>query len=225
LGDSISDTASLTGTANQPGTPAINPTTAGAAAGGSITFTAYGPNDCTTVAFTSSPVTVSGDNTSYGPVSFTPTAVGTYHWVATYTPATSDPNNLGSTHNADCTDTAEDVTVNSVASSMTSSQSFIPNDSATVSAPAGGNLAGSVKFEVFESNNCSGTAIYTETVPVSGASPRTVNTSNTTVSTTASNISWRVTYTSTNTAQRGIPASCFEKSTLTIDNDGTVSSP
>src|SRR6266487_4283948 len=69
LGNLITDTATLTGTANQPGTPAINPTTAGAPAGGTITFTLYGPNNCTTVAFTSSPVPVSGDGT-YGPVSF-----------------------------------------------------------------------------------------------------------------------------------------------------------
>jgi hypothetical protein len=51
-----------------------------------------------------------------------------------------------------------------------------------------------------------------------------VKTTNTTVSTTAANISWRVTYTSTNPAQRSIAANCFEKSTLTIDNDGTISS-
>src|SRR5262249_31577503 len=85
--------------------------------------------------------------------------------------------------------------------------------------------AGSVKFEVFESSDCSGTAIYTQTVSVSGASPQTVSTTNTTVSTTAANISWRLTYTSTNPAQRDIPATCLERSTLTIDNDGTAPSP
>jgi hypothetical protein len=223
LGGNITDTATLSGTSHQPGTPAINPTTAGAAAGGSITFTAYGPNDCTTVAFTSSAVGVTGDNT-YGPVSFKPTAVGTYHWVATYTPATGDPNNVGSTHNSDCSDTNEDVTVTSVASSMTSAQSFIPNDSATVSAPQGGNLAGSMKFEVFESNDCSGTAIYTQTVSVAGASPQSVHTTNTATSTTASSLSWRLTYTSTNPAQRSIAANCFETSSLTISNGGTISS-
>jgi hypothetical protein len=114
--------------------------------------------------------------------------------------------------------------VNSVASSMNSHQSFIPNDSATVSAPAGGNLSGSVKFEVFESTDCSGTAIYTQTVAVSGASSQTVSTTNTTVSTTAANVSWRLTYTSNNPAQRSIGATCLETSTLTINNDGTVSS-
>jgi hypothetical protein len=228
LGNPVSDTAALSGTSNQPGTPAINPdpATPGPPAGGTITFTLL-KDDCSTLATGTGTnpqsVPVSGDGT-YGPVHFTPDAVGTYHWTATYTPATGDPNNIGSTFNGDCLDSNETVVVTSVASSMTSAQSFIPNDSATVTAPAGGPLAGSMKFEVFESSDCSGSAIYTQTVPVSGASPQSVHTTNTTVSTTAANISWQLTYTSTNPAQRPIPASCFEKSTLSIDNDGTVSS-
>lgn len=222
LGNPISDTATLTGTANEPGTPAINPTTAGGPAQGSITFTALGPNDCSTVAFTSAAQAVSGDGT-YGPVSFTPTAVGTYHWVASYTG--DSPNTNPTTHNSGCNDAAEDVVVTSVKSSMTSAQSFIPNDSATVSAPAGGALAGTVTFKLYESSDCSGTAILTQQKPVSGASAQTVSTTNTTVSTTAPNVSWLVDYDSTNPAQRDIPATCLEKTALTIDNDGTVSSP
>jgi len=222
LGNPVTDTAALSGTANQPGTPAINPTTAGGKASGSITFTLYGPGNCSTVAFTSSAVPVNGDG-SYS-ASFTPTAPGTYHWAATYTGDL--PNTNGTSHNTDCSDANEDVVVNPVPSSMTTAQSFIPNDSATVRAPAGGNLAGSVKFEVFESTDCTGTAIYTApAVSVSGASPQTVSTSNTTVSTTAANVSWRVTYTSTNPGQKSIPATCLEKSALAIDNDGSVSSP
>jgi hypothetical protein len=226
LGNPVTDTATLTGTSDQPGTPAINPTTPGAKAGGTITFTLV-KADCSTPATGTGTnpqsVTVNGDGT-YGPVSFTPDSVGTYHWKATYTPATGDPNNLGSTHNADCSDPNEDVVVNSVASSMSSHQSFIPNDTATISAPAGGNLSGNVKFEVFESADCTGTAIYTQTVAVSGSSPQTVSTNNTTVSTTATNVSWRLTYTSNNPAQRSIAMTCLETSTLTINNGGTVSS-
>jgi hypothetical protein len=227
VGNPVTDTVALSGTSNQPGTPAINPTTPGAPAGGTITFTLL-KNDCTTLATGTGTnpqsVTVSGNGT-YGPVSFTPDAAGTYHWKATHTPATGDPNNLASTFNSDCSDANETVVVLAVASSLTSAQSFIPNDLATVSAPAGGNLAGSVKFEVFESSDCSGTAIYTQTVSVSGASPKMVSTTNTTVSTTAANVSWRLTYTSTNPAQKDIPATCLEKTALAIDNDGSVSSP
>jgi hypothetical protein len=222
LGNPITDTATLSGTADKPGTPVINPTTAGGPAGGSITFTLFGPNNCTTVAFTSSAVPVSGDGT-YGPVSFTPTEPGTYHWAAAYT---GDPPNTNATsHNNGCSDANEDVVVRQVPSSMTSAQSFIPNDKATVSAPSGGNLNGTVKFEVFESSDCTGTALYTESVSVSGASPQTVSTTNTTKSTTAANVSWKLTYTSNNSGQKSIPATCLEKTALNIDNDGTVSSP
>jgi hypothetical protein len=223
LGQPITDEATLTETANKPGTPVINPTTAGGPAGGTIIFTAYGPDSCTTVAFTSDPVSVSGDAT-YGPVSFTPTAPGTYHWAAVY--SGDPPNTNGTSHNLDCSDTNEDVVVTSVPSSMTTAQSFIPNDSATVSASQGGNLAGSVTFKAFENADCSGgSPIVNETVNVAGASPKTVSTTNTTVSTTAAHVSWLVSYDSTNPAQEDIPATCFEKTDLTIDNDGTVSSP
>ena len=232
LGQPITDTATLTGTANQPGTPVINPTTAGGKADGTITFTLFGPSDtgCGPQVQENGQnltrtETVSGDGT-YGPVSFTPTAPGTYHWVASYDGDL--PNTNGVTHNADCTNTDEDVVVTSVKSSMTSAQSFIPNDSATISAPQGGNLAGTVTFKAYESSDCSGTAILTQNVAVSGASPQTVGTDNTTVKTTAANISWNVSYDSTNPAQQDIPespATCFEKTALNIDNGGTVSSP
>ncbi len=226
LGKPVTDTAALGGTSNQPGTPAINPTTAGAKAGGTITFTLL-KDDCTTLATGTGTnpqsVQVNGDGT-YGPVSFTPDAAGTYHWKAVYAPATGDPNNLGSTFNGDCSESNETVVVTSVASSMSSAQSFIPNDSATVSAPAGGDLAGTVTFKLFESSDCSGTAIYTKNVSVSGPSPKTVSTDNTTVSTTAANVSWEVSYDSTNSAQRDIPATCLEKTALAIANDGSVSS-
>jgi prealbumin domain-containing protein len=224
LGNPITDTATLTGTANEPGTPVINPTTPGGPAGGTITFTLYGPNDCTTVAFTSDPVPVTGDGT-YGPVSFTPTAPGTYHWAATY--SGDPPNTNGTPHNLDCSDTGEDVVVTGVASSMTSAQSFIPNDSATISAPAGGDLVGTVHFAVYTGTDCdvSGTLIYQQDVSVNGASPQTVNTTNTTNSTTADNVSWLVSYDSTKKAQGSIPPTCFEKTALAIDNDGTITGP
>jgi hypothetical protein len=226
LGSAVTDTAALSGTSNQPGTPVIDPTTAGAAAGGTIVFALY-KADCTTPATGTAGTlsfTVSGDNT-YGPASFTPDAAGTYHWKATYTPASGDPNNVGSTYNGNCSDSNETVVVNTVASSMTSVQSFIPNDSVTVSAPSGGNMTGTVAFDLYESSDCSGPSILHTTKSVSGASPQTVSTGNTTVSTTAANVSWSVSYDSTNSAQRDIPANCFEKTALSIDNDGTISSP
>src|SRR5262249_22480701 len=83
LGSPVTDSAVLSDTSNQPGTPTINPTTPGAPAGGTITFTLV-KNDCTTLATGTGTnpqsVTVNGNGT-YS-VSFTPDAVGTYHWKA-----------------------------------------------------------------------------------------------------------------------------------------------
>jgi hypothetical protein len=225
LGNAVSDSATLTGAATQPATPVINLTgTAGPAAGGTITFTLYGPNDCTTVAYTSAAVTVSGNGTYSTPnPQFVPTQTGTYHWVASY--SGNLPNTTAATHNAGCTDANEDVVVSSVASSMTTAQTWVPNDSATISAPAGGNLAGNVTFTLYPSSDCTGTLVYTTTVAVAGASPRTVSTSNSTPVTSSGSYSWSVAYDSTNSAQRDIPASCHETSSVTISNGGTVSSP
>ncbi|MEP6632489.1 MAG: hemagglutinin [Lapillicoccus sp.] len=225
LGSAVSDSAALAGTATQPANPVINLTgTGGAAAGGTITFTLYGPNDCTTVAYTSPAVTVSGNGTYNTPApQFVPTSAGTYHWVAVY--SGSLPNTNAATHNSACTDTNEDVTVTSVPSSMTTAQKWVPNDSATVSATAGGAMVGTVSFTLYPTNNCSGTAVYSTTANVSGASPQTVNTANTTAITASGSFSWKVSYDSTNPAQRDIPDSCQEVSGLTVSNGVAVSSP
>jgi hypothetical protein len=85
-----------------------------------------------------------------------------------------------------------------------------------------------VFFDLYASADCTGEPIYTEPdgVAVSGASPETVSTSNTDVKATASgSYSWKVSYDSDNPAQRDIPASCEETSSLTIDNGDPVSSP
>src|SRR5665647_318402 len=118
---------------------------------------------------------------------------------------------------------------NCVKSHMTSDQSFYPNDSATITAASGG-LAGTVTFKLYESANCSGNAKLTETqtfslAAVADVAPsKTVGTTNTSVSTTAANVSWLVSYASTDTLQ-SIAATCLEKTTLTYDNGGTVDSP
>ena len=225
LGSSVSDSAVLAGTATQPANPVINLTgTSGAAAGGTITFKLYGPGSCTTVAYTSPAVTVSGNGTYNTPVpQFVPTATGTYHWVAVY--SGSLPNTNAATHNSACNDTNEDVVVSDVPSSLTTAQKWVPNDSATVSATAGGTMAGTVSFALYPTSNCTGTAVYSTTATVSGASPQTVNTANTTAITASGSFSWKVSYDSTNLAQRDIPDSCQEVSTLTLTNGVAVSSP
>ena len=229
LGNPVTDTATLTGTAPKPTaniieTSAPNPATR-TPASGTITFTLFGPatGSCGSLVATRT-ATVSGDG-SYGPVSATPTVDGDYHWKASYNG--DSPNTNSASHNATCTETGEDVTVTTVPSSFTTAQNWLPNDSATVSAPAGGNLAGTVKFKLFDNATCAGGApIYSEDKAVAGASSQTVATSNTAVKATATNsYSWSVEYDSTNSAQRDIPPSCHETSALTITNGGTISSP
>src|SRR5262249_22769267 len=81
VGNPISDTATLTGAATTP---------LGAPAGGTITFSLYGPADpnCAGPAVFTTDRAVSGDGTyptaAQAAASFTPNAPGTYQWVATY---------------------------------------------------------------------------------------------------------------------------------------------
>jgi hypothetical protein len=215
LGNAVTDTATLTGLATKPASPVINTTgTGGAAAGGTITFKLYGPGNCSTVAYTSSATAI--NSSGVATASFTPTATGTYHWVATY--SGDSPNNNGTSHNTTCNDTNEDVVVTSVPSSMTTAQNWIPNDSATVSATAGGALAGTVSFTLYGTSNCTGASLYSTTANVSGTSPKTVSTSNTTPQSAGGSFSWSVSYDSTNPAQDDIAASCHETSSLTVNN-------
>ena len=105
----------------------------------------------------------------------------------------------------------------------------MPNDSVTVSAPAGrATWPARVTFTLYSNGTCDWHRRSTSMARsrVSGASPQTVNSSNTTRGDgIRATFSWKVNYDSTNPAQRDIPASCHETSALTITNGGTISSP
>lgn len=222
VGQQITDVAALAGTALKPASPVINPASGAtrAVATGTITFSLFDASCSGSAIFTSIKV-VSGDG-NYTSDPYTTTAPGTYHWVASY--SGDQPNTLGVDHNTDCSQSAESVTVTTVASSLSSAQTWLPNDSATVSAPDGGQLAGSVTFEFFASADCSTPAVWSQTVTVAGPSPQTVGTSNTVAVSATGSFAFRVAYDSTNPAQRDIAASCHETSALTIANGGSVSS-
>ncbi|MFB7884993.1 hemagglutinin [Microbacterium sp. NPDC056057] len=222
LGTAVTDTATLGGTATQPANPVINLTgTGGAPAGGTITFTLYGPSTtgCGALVYTSPTVAVSGNGTYSTPnPQFVPTSPGDYHWVAEY--SGNPPNTNTQAHNTACTDTAEDVTVTAIQPTMTTAQRWTPNDSATITASAGGNLAGTASFTLYPTTNCAGTPVLpTINVPVAGASPQTPSTANTVAVTTGGSFSWKVSYDSTNPAQLDIGDTCKEVSTLTINNN------
>jgi hypothetical protein len=247
FGDPVQDNATLSDTASQPGSggpsttyPTIDPATAGAPAGGTIKFTLL-KADCSTLATGTGTnpqeVTVTGDGT-YGPVSFTPDAPGTYHWKAEYIPATGDPNNLGSTHNAACNDTDETVVVQKAPTAINTAQFVYPNDTATVSVAAAdqgtGFVQGNVKFRLYDSlGNCqaptpsdtvgTGGLLYKETVNLPGdAFSSTVATTNSTVKVdTNTTVYWLVEFSSTNQAQFGRNSICVENTSTTFVNDSS----
>jgi hypothetical protein len=187
-------------------------------------------------------------NKVYGPVSYTPGTPGVYHWQATVDDLSSATppvelsvnNNLPqSENNANCTDTNEDVTVQQIPTHIKTKQSWIPNDTATVSADSG-NLAsgGSVEFQLFNNSTCSGTALYDETVSVPGGNASAeVSTSNAgsgaggltitsgyadLAGSVAGPYSWKVVYTpaAADTAHTGTQSSCdAEHFGVTYTND------
>lgn len=240
FGQALYDQATLGGTAHKPGTnggfegayTSINATNM-QEAGGTITFTLVGPGDCTTVATGTgtnpgTPVTVDDGDGTYMSAGFTPGSPGAYSWKASY--SGDSPNTSSVSHNGDCSDTNEDVTVQQLQPTMDTAQSFVPNDSATITVGTGaGNLAGSVVFALYvDDATCEGTAAYTSgsidiTTGTGSDTSKTVMSGNTTAySTTGTTFHWIVTYTSTNPAHLSVTSGCGnEHSSITIDNGST----
>jgi hypothetical protein len=227
LSNPIYDTISLTGTADTPGSNGIGPggtidATDRQPANGTISFTAYGPDDCSTAAHSGS-ISVSGDSASYGgagsATQFVPTAIGVYTYVASYS---GDSPNTNSVPDSACPDLtgAEEVTVSGVATLQTR-QRWLPNDAAQITGPDGTTLSGDVVFTLFNDGECGddgGSAQYTETIDVTtgtgAANNKRVSTSNATFHVTANNDgvewSWLVSYVDDNL---GDPADSCETTT------------
>jgi hypothetical protein len=238
FGGSITDTVSLTGTADQEGTngPALEPTInadRGAPADGTIHVDVYGPDSCDAADIVfSEDIPVSGDG-DYLTTPFTPTAPGVYVFVASY--SGDDPNTLG-VDATPCADqpATEKVTVEQIGTDIRTKQSWYPNDTTEVSAEAGNlGTGGSVLFELYDNATCDGTALYTETVDLTGGvASEEVSTSNTSFAiTTGYNdpadsvtgpYSWRVTYTPdvTDASHTGSRSTCdSEHFAITYTND------
>ena len=132
----------------------------------------------------------------------------------------------------DCTYTNELRTTG-----ITTEQSYIPQDKATITGEPSSGFTGTVEFRLFSGSTCSGTALYTDTGNAlspqsSGGTAQTDNdgdglaTGDTidgySVTSPGGNFSWEVKY---------VPAAsgdvhpaqtyCHEDSTVTIDNDDT----
>jgi hypothetical protein len=243
FGSNISDTATLAGTANKPGSNGVGTggtinATRGGVATGNITITAYGPDSCSVVAYGPVSLAASGDNSVGGPGStfeFKPAAPGQYVFVASY--AGDAPNTLGVPAVACASQPSnEKVTVQQIPTSIATHQSWYPNDTATISSTVSGNTLGangSVTFSLYAGSACSGTAFYSETKAVSGGVPsQSLSTSNTTVpittlasdaaGSTTGTYSWKVTYApnASDTAHLGIQSACSaENFNITYSND------
>ncbi len=165
IGSPISDTATLSGGANPTGT---------------ITFTVFGPNNptCTGAPVFTSTVPVNGaGNYQSGP--FTPTAPGSYNWVAVYSgdatnsPATSP---CGAANETSVVEQAVATIATQATPSVTVGSPI--SDTATVTgAPAPAPApTGTVTFTVFGPNDatCAGPAVFTSANrPLSGGPPPT----------------------------------------------------
>jgi hypothetical protein len=241
FGQPISDTISLTNTADTPGTDGVGPggtinATNRQPANGTISFTAFGPDNCTTVAH-SGTITVSGDNAAYGGpgsvTEFTPTSPGTYTYVASY--SGDSPNTLGVPATA-CPDPTgtETVVVRQIDTDIRTKQSWFPNDTAEISADAGNlDAGGTVLFELFTNATCDGASVYSQTVVLAGGAPTeevgTTNSSyrittgyNDPANSLVGQHSWRVTYTpdANDPAHTGSRSTCdSEHFNITYTND------
>jgi hypothetical protein len=153
---------------------------------------------------------VSGDGTyptaAQTAVSFTPTAVGTYTFVASYSGSSPNTNGAGpSSCPPALTDGDEEVTVTGAAS-LATAQDWLPNDTANITSPAGTTLGGDVTFTLYNDGDCGndgGTSQYTETLDIvtdgtGTANDRSVSTGNSTFLVTEANDgvawSWLVSY-------------------------------
>lgn len=261
------DKAVLGGTANKPATnggvsgtylsiltgnplPASN----GAAATGSITFTLVGPDAVSQTGCPSETVEATGTNpqtvnvtgdASYFTAGVTVSSPGVYHWKASYTG--DNPNTLGKSHNDDCSEGAETITVNQIPTVTTTRQFVFPQDKVKIdSTPTGATLSGNVTFRLFEATggdipktaaeNCSaddGTAnatglVYNEgPLSISGTAPQTKTTNNTSYRIIdGRTYVWHVTYTSLTSAQLGSQSACVETVAVTFGgNDSSISIP
>ena len=155
LGGSLSDTATLS---------------SGQSPTGTITFNLYGPGDgsCSQAVASTSSSNVAG-NGDYASTAFTPTAVGTYNWTATYS---------GDSRNAPaavgCAASGQSSTVSKLQPTLSSVAS--PNidlggsvsDAATLS--SGQSPSGTITFSLYgpDDSDCSGTPAFSDMANVTG---------------------------------------------------------
>ena len=122
-------------------------------------------------------------------------------------------------------------------STLSTEQSFIPQDTATVGGTPNNGFDGTVDFRLYAGDTCSGNSLFEQlNVALNGNTAGSkASTSNDgtptagtkdgyTITGTGGTFSWKVTYegdTNTDGVQHPDTESCVEESTVTIDNDNT----
>jgi hypothetical protein len=159
IGDSISDSATISGLVSPTGS-------------GSITFTAYAPQadgtadtSCTTAVYTKTVTGVGADGT-YGSGSFTPSGVapqiaGTYEWIASFS---GDAKNTAVT--GACGDAGEQSVLNRHSSTVPTAQKILISDYARVTSSNGTTPTGSVTFQLFTNSTCTSAGKIFDSGPV-----------------------------------------------------------
>jgi hypothetical protein len=148
---------------------------------------------------------------------------GWYCFRAVYDPKTDT--NYQSSAGALDGSTSECFNVTATASTSTA-QSWVPNDTATITADGGATVAGTVDFILYVGSATCSTGTGVTTVPFNDrpvtfnttTKQGTATTNNTTAYTANTVISWRATFESSNSVSSGTASHC-ETSTLTVNND------
>ena len=155
-------------------------------------------------------------NGDYNSGNFTPTESGTYRWTADYS---GDANNEAAS--SPCNAPNESSVVNKAAATIETAQELFPQDSATLSANAGGPVTGSVTFELYATSDCSGTPVFEQTRPLVNEAANTNNTTFSVDQGSSGDYKWLVEYSGDDTHD-GATSACGEEAfTATIDNDTT----
>jgi hypothetical protein len=222
VGTAINDAATVTGT--------------GASPMGTVTFSLFPPSNSTcsdtgtAAVFTSPPVslvsTTPGVSTATGPT-YTPTAPGTYHWVAAYSGHSGEGNNYAPVR-SNCAD--EVVLVSKAAPAIVTTQSAGGNigialtDTATVS--GGFNPTGTVTFTLYPPSNLTCSATGTDPVYTSPAESLSGGTASsgsytTTAVAGAGTYQWVATY-SGDANNSGVASGCTTEAVVISGGGGTL---
>ena len=211
IGEAIHDTATLSGATGD--------------ATGTITFNLYSDAECTSEVTTDlQPVDIGSPNGSGDYVvnsgDFKPTAAGTYYWIARY--SGDDNNNLKVS--GECGDANESSVVEKAPADIATAQKIFPQDSATLSATAGGKPEGTVTFKLYGPDNptCSASGadpVYTENnVTLTNGTANTNNISFSVDQAKSGNYKWFVTYSGDGTHKAATSECGKENFTATINN-------